>query len=130
VLYRDGLVFSTNEKNCLGRLRLFFCESGIHCGALLKDFSTYQSFSPETVECKCARLVAGRYSGTNVIRHLMEHAGVVPDAEETQRLFTVVQDESLRKKRPSPHLNSPACTAAPFLTVIAFKNTFSPNKKR
>jgi hypothetical protein len=72
----------------------------------------------------------GRHSGTNVIRHLMERAGVVLDAGETQRLLAVVQDESLRKKRPSPPLNSPACTAAPFLTIIAFEDTFSPNKKR
>lgn len=93
-----ALFFQQMKKNCLGRLRLFFYESGIHCGALLKDCSTYQPFSPEMVGRKCARLVAGRHSGTNVIRHLMEHAGVVLDAEETQRLLAVVQDESLRKK--------------------------------
>jgi len=54
-----ALFFRQMKKNCLGRLRLFFYESGINCGALLKNFSTYQPFSFETVECKCARLVAG-----------------------------------------------------------------------
>ncbi|WP_319521740.1 hypothetical protein [uncultured Desulfosarcina sp.] len=77
---------------------VFTHESGIHCAALLKDPSTYQPFSPETVGHKCARLVVGRHSGISVIRHLMEHAGVVLDAEDTQRLLSVVQDESLRKK--------------------------------
>ena len=77
---------------------VFTHESGIHCAALLKDPSTYQPFSPETVGHKCSRLVVGRHSGTNVIRHLMEHAGVALDAEQTQRLLSVVQAESLRKK--------------------------------
>jgi homocitrate synthase NifV len=77
---------------------VFTHESGIHCAALLKDPSTYQPFSPEAVGHERARLVVGRHSGTHVIRHLMEHAGVALDAEETQRLLSVVQNESLRKK--------------------------------
>jgi len=77
---------------------VFTHESGIHCAALLKDPSSYQPFSPETVGHRCARLVVGRHSGTSVIRHLMEHAGVILDAKETQKLLSVVQDESLRKK--------------------------------
>jgi homocitrate synthase NifV len=77
---------------------VFTHESGIHCAALLKDPSTYQPFSPETVGHKRSRLVVGRHSGTNVIQHLMEHAGVALDAEQTQRLLSVVQAESLRSK--------------------------------
>jgi hypothetical protein len=55
----------------------------------------------------------------------MEHAGVILDAEETQRLLTLVQAKSLRKKRPSLPLNSPACIAAPILTAILYRGTFS-----
>ncbi|WP_155304567.1 homocitrate synthase/isopropylmalate synthase family protein [Desulfosarcina widdelii] len=77
---------------------VFTHESGIHCAALLKDPSSYQPFSPETVGHKRSRLVVGRYSGTSVIRHLMKQAGVVLNDDETRRLLSVVQDESLRKR--------------------------------
>lgn len=77
---------------------VFTHESGIHCAALLKNPSTYQPFPPEMVGRKCARLVVGRHSGTHMIRHLMEDAGVILNAEEAQRLLSVIRDESVRNK--------------------------------
>jgi homocitrate synthase NifV len=79
---------------------VFSHESGIHCAAILKNPDTYQPFPPEILGRKSAQLVVGRHSGSTVIRHLMQNAGIVLDTEKTERLLAVVRAESLRKKAP------------------------------
>ena len=77
-----------------------FChESGIHCAALLKDSHAYQPFSPENVGRPGTQLVAGRHSGTTVLRHLMAQAGVELPSGDARRLLAKVQAESLRRRR-------------------------------
>ncbi|BBO71070.1 homocitrate synthase [Desulfosarcina alkanivorans] len=77
---------------------VFSHESGIHCAALLKDPDTYQPFSPETLGRRHARLVVGRHSGSAVIRHIMEEAGLILNDEKTEQLLTFVRAEATRKR--------------------------------
>jgi homocitrate synthase NifV len=77
---------------------VFSHESGIHCAAMLNDPHTYQPFDPQILGRRGARLLVGRHSGSRVIRHVMENAGVTLDREEADRLLAMVRAESLRKK--------------------------------
>lgn len=77
---------------------VFSHESGIHAAGMLKNQNTYQPFSPDILGRKGAQLVVGRHSGSTVIKHVMQNAGVTLDAEKTARLLAAVRAESLRKK--------------------------------
>ena len=77
---------------------VFRHESGIHCAAMLKDPETYQPFSPQMVGREAGRLVVGRHSGSQVIRHVLQTAGVTLDAEKEDRLLMAVRARSLQKK--------------------------------
>ncbi len=76
----------------------FSHESGIHCAALLKDPNTYQPFLPETIGRKGAQLLVGRHSGSTVLKHIMEQAGVILDAEKTKRLLAIIRIRSLKNR--------------------------------
>ncbi len=76
-----------------------FChESGIHCAGILKDPTTYQPFPPERVGREKTRLVAGRHSGTHVLKHMMTEAGMAISQQEAQLLLEAVRAEALRRK--------------------------------
>ena len=77
---------------------VFSHESGIHCAAVLKNPNTYQPFSPEAVGRKSAQLVVGRHSGSTVIKHVMEKAGVTLDAEKTLQLLAAAREEAMKKR--------------------------------
>jgi len=77
---------------------VFSHESGIHCAAILKDPNTYQPFSPEILGRKPAQLVIGRHSGSTVLKHVMEMAGVTLDDEKTAQLLSVMRIHSLKNR--------------------------------
>jgi len=77
---------------------VFSHESGIHCAAMMKDPDAYQSFSPDILGRKSAQLVVGRHSGSTVIKHVMEKAGVTLDTEKAERLLAAVRTEAMRKR--------------------------------
>jgi homocitrate synthase NifV len=77
---------------------VFSHESGIHGAAMLKDSETYQPFSPQMVGREAGQLVVGRHSGSQVIRHVLQTAGVTLDAAKTERLLAVVRIRSLQTK--------------------------------
>jgi homocitrate synthase NifV len=77
---------------------VFRHESGIHCAGILKDPATYQPFSPEMLGREKAQLVAGRHSGTKVLKHLLAEAGVVFPKEKTGEFLMAVREEALRKQ--------------------------------
>jgi homocitrate synthase NifV len=79
---------------------VFRHESGIHCAAVLKDPDAYQPFSPEILGRTGAQLVVGRHSGSAVLNHLMEEAGVTLDDQKTEQLLASVRTEALRTKAP------------------------------
>jgi len=76
----------------------FSHESGIHGAAVLKDPQTYQPFDPKILGRKGARLVVGRHSGSAVIKHIMERAGVILDDERTAQLLVAVRTHSLKNR--------------------------------
>lgn len=77
---------------------VFSHESGIHCAAMLKDPGSYQPFSAELVGRDDSQLVVGRHSGSSIIKHVMKRAGVVLDAQKTDKLLSAVRAHSLKKK--------------------------------
>jgi homocitrate synthase NifV len=77
---------------------VFSHESGIHCAAMLRDPDSYQPFSPAVIGRNDARLVVGRHSGANVIKHVMKKAGVILDAPMADALLSAVRTHSLQKK--------------------------------
>jgi homocitrate synthase NifV len=79
---------------------VFRHESGIHCAAVLNDPDAYQPFSPEILGRTGAQLVVGRHSGSAVLNHLMEEAGVTLDDQKTEQLLASVRTEALRTKAP------------------------------
>lgn len=81
----------------------FSHESGIHAAGILKNQNTYQPFSPDILGRKGVQPVVGRHSGSTVIKHVMQNAGVTLDAEKTARLLAAVRAESLRKKALLSH---------------------------
>ena len=80
--------------------RSFSHESGIHCAAVLNDPDAYQPFSPEILGRTGAQLVVGRHSGSAVLNHLMEKAGVTMDEQKTEQLLASVRIEALRTRAP------------------------------
>jgi homocitrate synthase NifV len=77
---------------------VFSHESGIHCAAVLNDPDAYQPFSPEILGRTGAQLVVGRHSGSAVLNHLMEKAGVTMDEQKTEQLLASVRIEALRTR--------------------------------
>jgi len=77
---------------------VFSHESGIHCAALLKDPTTYQPFDPKILGRQGARLVVGQHSGSRVVQHVMEKAGVKLNQAQAERFLTVVRTEAARRK--------------------------------
>ena len=58
----------------------FAHESGIHQDGMLKDRSTYEIMTPESVGADGTRLVLGKHSGRNAVRQRLERLGrTVPD---------------------------------------------------
>lgn len=78
---------------------VFRHESGIHCAGILKDPLTYQPFAPETLGREKAELVAGRHSGSKILRHLMSEAGVSLSTEKTEELLSLVRAEAVRRRK-------------------------------
>jgi homocitrate synthase NifV len=77
---------------------VFRHESGIHCAGILKDPATYQPFAPETLGRGRAQLVAGRHSGTQVLKHLLSEADLTTTEAQLRPLLSAVRAEALRKK--------------------------------
>jgi homocitrate synthase NifV len=73
---------------------VFSHESGIHCAALLKDPATYQPFDPAILGRQSARMVLGRHSGSRVVQHLLEKAGVKLDQAQARSFLNRIRSGS------------------------------------
>ncbi|WP_437577186.1 LeuA family protein [Sorangium sp. So ce887] len=69
---------------------VFRHESGVHVDAMLKDVRSYESLPAAWVGRK-REYVLGKHSGTSLIRHLMDEAGIPCDAEMAQQLLDEVK---------------------------------------
>jgi homocitrate synthase NifV len=78
----------------------FLHESGIHCAGLLRDRSTYEAFSSDSVGRDAPAFLLGRHSGSAALRAACEEAGVQLSAVQRTRLLERIRGEARRNKAP------------------------------
>jgi 2-isopropylmalate synthase len=79
----------------------FAHESGIHQDGMLKEKSTYEIISPETIGLVESKLVLGKHSGRHAFREKLIDLGYDLDEEALNRAFAKFKDLADRKKRVS-----------------------------
>jgi len=65
----------------------FAHESGIHQDGLIKDKSTYEIMTPQSVGVPDSHIVLGKHSGRHAIRERLKKMGYRPGEEEMNRIF-------------------------------------------
>ncbi len=76
----------------------FAHESGIHQDGLLKDYTTYEIMTPESVGFPGRRLVLGRHSGRHGFRKRLEELGYTLSDEELERAYQRFLEIADKKK--------------------------------
>lgn len=88
------------EKPVTGKA-VFRHESGIHCGGLLENRTTYEPFAAEDVGHAPTEMVVGRHSGTRLLREKLEQikldfpATLLPALLAAVRRFSAVRKRNL-----------------------------------
>lgn len=77
----------------------FAHESGIHQDGMLKNRTTYEIMSAETVGLDSNELVLGKHSGRHAFRKHIETLGYQLDDDELQQVFIRFKDLCDRKKK-------------------------------
>lgn len=77
----------------------FLHESGIHCAGLLRNRSTYEPFNADDVGRSGTEFVVGHHSGTAVILHMLERAGIKVDHATATHLLELARERALQTKR-------------------------------
>ena len=65
----------------------FAHESGIHQDGLLKEKSTYEIITPESIGLYSAKLVLGKHSGRHAFKTRLKELGYVLEDEELNKIF-------------------------------------------
>ncbi|MDD5533058.1 MAG: 2-isopropylmalate synthase [Syntrophales bacterium] len=65
----------------------FAHESGIHQDGLIKDKSTYEIMTPQSVGIPESNIVLGKHSGRHAIRERLKKMGYSPGEDEMNRIF-------------------------------------------
>lgn len=65
----------------------------------LRDPSTYEAFTPESVGRRGSRIVIGKHSGRAALRHVLETQGVEVTASQLTSLLTLVRSNAERHKK-------------------------------
>ena len=76
----------------------FAHESGIHQDGLLKDKTTYEIMTPESVGMKQTLLVIGKHSGRHAFRGRVEELGFTLNDEELNKAFVRFKELADKKK--------------------------------
>lgn len=76
----------------------FAHESGIHQDGMLKEKSTYEIMSPETIGLKESKLVLGKHSGRHAFREKLLDLGYELSEEKINTAFQKFKDLADRKK--------------------------------
>ncbi|MFD1886123.1 2-isopropylmalate synthase [Paenibacillus wenxiniae] len=76
----------------------FAHESGIHQDGMLKEKSTYEIMTPETIGLKESKLVMGKHSGRHAFREHLIELGFELDEEAVNRAFTKFKVLADKKK--------------------------------
>jgi homocitrate synthase NifV len=81
--------------------RAAFChESGIHVHGWLRDRRAYEAFAPESIGRRGGRIVIGKHSGRDSLRHVLRTQGVQVSDGQLTSLLTLVRTNAERQKRP------------------------------
>jgi 2-isopropylmalate synthase len=76
----------------------FAHESGIHQDGMLKEKTTYEIMTPETIGLKESKLVLGKHSGRHAFRERLIELGYELDEEALNRAFAQFKDLADKKK--------------------------------
>jgi 2-isopropylmalate synthase len=79
-------------------MNAFVHESGIHQDGVLKEKSTYEIMTPESIGLKENNLVMGKHSGRHAFLDKLEKMGYSFDAEKVTALFIKFKDLADKKK--------------------------------
>ncbi|MGG0814435.1 2-isopropylmalate synthase [Paenibacillus alvei] len=79
----------------------FAHESGIHQDGMLKERSTYEIITPETIGLKESKLVLGKHSGRHAFREKLIDLGYDLDEEHLNKAFAQFKDLADKKKEVS-----------------------------
>lgn len=79
----------------------FAHESGIHQDGMLKEKTTYEIMSPETIGLKESKLVLGKHSGRHAFREKLIDLGYELDEEQVNIAFSKFKDLADKKKEVS-----------------------------
>ncbi|WP_028593062.1 2-isopropylmalate synthase [Paenibacillus assamensis] len=79
----------------------FAHESGIHQDGMLKEKTTYEIMSPETIGLKESKLVLGKHSGRHAFREKLIDLGYELDDEQLNIAFSKFKDLADKKKEVS-----------------------------
>ena len=79
----------------------FAHESGIHQDGMLKEKTTYEIISPETIGLKESKLVLGKHSGRHAFREKLIDLGYDLGDEQVNAAFAKFKDLADRKKNVS-----------------------------
>ncbi len=73
-------------------------ESGIHQDGVLKEKTTYEIISPETVGFSINNMVLGKHSGRHAFKNRLEELGLQVTSEEMNKLFVTFKELADKKK--------------------------------
>lgn len=79
----------------------FAHESGIHQDGMLKEKTTYEIMTPETIGLKESKLVLGKHSGRHAFKDKLSDLGYDVTEEELNAAFTRFKDLADKKKEVS-----------------------------
>lgn len=77
----------------------FAHESGIHQDGMLKEKTTYEIMTPETIGLKESKLVLGKHSGRHAFRDKLSDLGYDLSEEELNTAFSRFKDLADKKKK-------------------------------
>lgn len=77
----------------------FAHESGIHQDGMLKEKTTYEIMTPETIGLKESKLVLGKHSGRHAFRDKLSDLGYDVSEEELNTAFSRFKDLADKKKK-------------------------------
>ncbi|MBM4170251.1 MAG: 2-isopropylmalate synthase [Ignavibacteria bacterium] len=76
----------------------FAHESGIHQDGVLKDKSTYEIMTPESIGVPKSKIILGRHSGRHGLKSRLKELGYHPSEEEMQNVYESFLDLADKKK--------------------------------
>ncbi len=92
----SGMVVQPN-KAVVGA-NAFAHESGIHQDGVLKEASTFEIMTPQSIGIKKSKLPLGKLSGRHALREKLKEMGYVLTEEELNQVFARFKDLADRKK--------------------------------